>query len=132
MKSILARIRSIDPVLNLHDFAPRAAAVGLGLAVGVPSCLYAAQWLLGLAGVRLPWLLSWMRISFGIGAALLVGLAVLIGVEQVQNHYLYRRYLKERQRPISAADGDAECPFCGNRKVRDFEKYCSVCGKELR
>lgn len=132
MKSILARLWSIDHILNLHDFAPRAAAVGLGLAVGGPLCIYAAQWLLGLAGVRLPWLLFGMQISFGTGAFLLAGLAVLVGVEQVQDAYLYRRYLKERHRRIRAADADAECPFCGSRKVRDFEKYCSVCGKELR
>jgi hypothetical protein len=72
-----------------------------------------------------------IRISFALGALALVILVMLIIMEQVQDHYLDVQYHKRRDHKLPLADGKYECQYCGNRAVREIDKTCSVCGRQL-
>jgi hypothetical protein len=75
---------------------------------------------------------SIMQTSFTIGAVLFAILLGLIVVEQIQDHYIDMQYQKNRDRKRPLADGNYECQYCGNRGVKENDKTCRVCGKELR
>jgi hypothetical protein len=104
--------------------------IGL-FAVAIPAVLY---------GILLFWkqpevslfLRSMLETSFTIGAVLFVILAGLIAVEQVQDHSFDLRYRKHRDRKLPLANGNFECQYCGNQQVKEKDKTCRVCGKDLK
>lgn len=104
--------------------------VGL-FALVIPAVLY---------GILLSWkqpeihlmLHSLMKISFTIGSVLFVILIGLMTVEQVQDHYFDLHYQKTRDRKLPLANGNYECQYCGNQKVKENDKNCWVCGKEIK
>ncbi len=69
--------------------------------------------------------------SLIIGGALFALLLVLIIIEQIQDGLLYRMYRKSLGKRIRGTGNIAECPYCGNRNVQEFERVCRVCGKTL-
>ncbi len=119
-------------LLNLNEVSTKfLAAIGL-LVGGIPVLLWLVSLLLRAAHVSSGIILDLIKVSLILGGLLLALFLILIVLEQVQDHYLHRVYLKGRGQRIRSANGEAECPFCGNRQVQDFEKRCSVCGKELK
>jgi ribosomal protein S27E len=108
-------------ILNLNDFSSPALIGILGIGLGLPAVITVVSRLLGL-----PALQGWARVLAEIGAGLLGLFFVLVIVEQIQDHLLYRRYLRERGQHV-----DGECPYCGNRQIRSFDHFCGVCGKKI-
>lgn len=97
----------------------------------VPAALYLCGWLLGLAQVDagiIPQL---------IGASLIVGggvsgvWAVLIMYEQAQDHLFDAHYRHNRQHKLRVSEHIYECQYCGNRRVREDDRTCPVCGRTL-
>jgi hypothetical protein len=72
-----------------------------------------------------------IKVSFVVGALICVVFLVLIIVEQVQDHYFDVQYQKQRDQKIFLGQGDYECQYCGNQKVRENDRICSVCGREF-
>jgi hypothetical protein len=114
-------------ILNLHEIGFRLLAVAALFGLGIPGLL----WGLRAAGILVDQLPRWMRLSMWVGIGLLVVLFVLIVVEQVQDSFLYQRYLKERQAKLALADGQFECQYCGFRQVRAADTSCPVCGRDF-
>jgi hypothetical protein len=76
-------------------------------------------------------LLGVIRVSFAIGILAFVVLLVLIAVEQIQDHYIDVQYQKNRGRRLPLVNGNFECQYCGNQNVKENDKNCPICGKEL-
>ncbi len=118
-------------ILNLNEVSTKFL-IAIALLVGaVPALLWLFSLLLAAAQLSTRIDLDLIEASLILGGLLLVVFLLLIVLEQVQDHYLHRVYLKSRGQRIRLANAEAECPFCGNRQVPAFEKRCSVCGKEL-
>ncbi len=113
--------------LNLNHVSGKILAIILVLLIGIPSC----GWALDRAGIHAA-ALDWVvRASLWAGAGLLLAFILLILIEQWLDARLFRHYRNTLGRRIRLGNGNAECPNCGFRGVRDFERDCPVCGKEL-
>jgi hypothetical protein len=112
-------------ILNLNGIGWHLMTAAGLFALGLPGLL----WVLRAAGFQVNLLTRLMRLSVGIGIGLLVVLLVLIVVEQVQDGYLFRRYLKERRAKLALTDGRYECQYCGFRQVRAEDSCCPACGQ---
>jgi hypothetical protein len=97
----------------------------------IPSILYGMVLLLDKTGNVRNFLLSIIKISFVIGASVLVVFLVLIVVEQIQDHYFDVQYQKQRSQKVLLANGYYECQYCGNQKVKENDETCDVCGKKF-
>lgn len=97
----------------------------------IPAILYGIVQVWSGAGSNTTLLLSMIKVSFVIGAFVLIVFLVLIIVEQIQDHFYNIQYQKQRNRKILLANGYYECQYCGNQKVREHDKSCNVCGKEF-
>ena len=106
------------------------AAAGVFILV-VPAVLYLGSRVLAAVNIQVEGIQSLIKLSFLIGALVIAVLAVLIVIEQIQDALLYRAYQKSRDRRIQLSDGYSECPYCGNRKVREFDPVCPTCGKKI-
>jgi hypothetical protein len=130
-------VRAMNRPLNLNDFSLKALGLIGILAVILPAALWALDFLLQLLfGIHWPWLALLRWGSFASGAMLLIIFLFLVILEQIQDHWLFRRYCADlqhsRARRIPSSNGLAECPFCGNRQLHEYESACPVCGKDLR
>ncbi len=121
----------IRRALNLNQ--PSAVflkLIGLFLAL-IPSVLYCASLFLSKADI-IGALHNMIRISFVIGASVAAIFLILVIVEQIQDRNIDLLYQKNRDRKLPLADGNYECQYCGNQKVKENDKTCLVCGKELK
>lgn len=119
-------------VLNLnHPGTIFVKIIGL-FAVAIPTVLYGILLLWNEPEIVRTLLLSMIRISFGIAAFVLIVLLVLIAAEQIQDHYIDVQYQKNRDRKLLLANGNYECQYCGNQKIKESDKTCPVCGRELK
>ncbi len=100
-------------------------------AVAVPAILYLISFLLKEERIT-DVLLRAMGVSFAIGIFIFIALLALIIAEQIQDHFIDVQYQKNRARKLSLGDGNYECQYCGNRKIKENDKICGVCGKELK
>lgn len=107
-----------------------AKIVGLFIVV-IPALLYGISLLSDRVEI-VNILLRAIKISFAIGASVLVVLLLLIIVEQIQDHYFDVAYQKSRGTKLLLANGNYECQYCGNRQVKENDKTCQVCGRELK
>lgn len=112
-------------ILNLNDISGRALLVILTLLVPLPGLLLLVEWLLRGWAPFAPALGRLAKLIFGAGALLLAGFFLLVALELVQDELLYRQTLRERGQRFSG-----ECPYCGNRQIHAFERFCTVCGNE--
>ncbi len=97
----------------------------------LPAVLYGAALLWrGVELIRTV-LLSAIKVSWMVGATVLIIFIALIVVEQVQDHHFDAQYRKQRSQEVALANGYYECQYCGNRRVRGNDRTCSVCGREL-
>ncbi|MDA8217066.1 MAG: hypothetical protein M0Z94_05545 [Dehalococcoidales bacterium] len=69
--------------------------------------------------------------SLGLGAAILLGFLLLVVAEQIQDRLFDAAYRRNHHKRLPAADGYYECQYCGNRRVGEHERTCSVCGRKL-
>jgi len=118
-------------LLNLNPSSIVFVKVIGFLIVILPAVLYGILLLGGRVGILRTILLSTIRVSFVAGTFVLVVFLVLIGVEQVQDHYFDAQYQKQRSQKILLANGYYECQYCGNQRVQQNHKTCEVCGKEF-
>jgi len=119
-------------ILNLNQAGiVFAKMIGLFIFV-IPVFLYGASLLLGLANIHNAWVTSATKFSFVIGACLFVILLILVIVEQIQDYYIDTLYWKNRERKVRLADGIYECQYCGYQKVREDDKTCKLCGRDLK
>ncbi len=118
-------------ILNLNTIAVKIVTAILVFAFGIPALLYGLSLVLGVLRVQLTFLTYAIWVSVGLGALLLLGFFVLIVLEQIQDELLYRNYQKGRGQRILGENGLGECPYCGFRGVREFERFCPGCGKTL-
>lgn len=95
----------------------------------IPAIAYGIALLLDESGIVRKLLVSILRLSFAVGASVLIIFLVLVVVEQIQDHYFNRLYQKQRNRKLLLANGYYECQYCGNQGVRENDKSCHVCGK---
>ncbi len=118
-------------ILNLNQpSAVFVKMIGLFVVV-IPAVLYGILLLWNRTEIVRP-LRSLIRISFTVGALIFVILLILIIAEQIQDRYIDVQYQKNRDRKLPLADGNYECQYCGNQKVKRNDKTCLVCGKELK
>ncbi len=104
--------------------------MGLFLVV-IPAVLYSITLLLDKAGIT-SILLGTIKVSLAIGGFISVMLLISIIVEQVQDHYIDVQYQKNQGRKLRLANGNYECQYCGNQQVKENNKTCRVCGRELK
>ena len=115
-------------ILNLNSFSLPALVAIATTGAGVPVVLFLLSRLMQWLGRPEPILLVHLaRVLAATGGILLLLFFALVILEQVQDHWLYRRYMHERGKQV-----EEECPFCGNRQLRSFERYCPVCGEKIR
>lgn len=117
--------------LNSIHFAPRLLALIAILILATPLGLYLCYVLLGLFGIRARILLLAIITSIAAGGGLLIVLLALLAIEFAQDRRLDAHYHSLQNRKIQLSEGYYECPYCGYQKVREFEKTCTVCGKDL-
>ena len=97
----------------------------------IPAVLYGVVLLWKETGSIRTLLLSLIKVSFLLGAFVLIVFLVLIIAEQVQDHYLDAKYHKQRSQKVSLTNGYYECQYCGNQRVKENDNTCHVCGKEF-
>lgn len=113
--------------LNLNTAGSKIVAVLFVLLVAIPG----GGWILERVGVHAAALRWVVRGSLGAGAALLLIFTALVILEQILDARLTHAYRKTLGRRIPLADGYAECPNCGYRRVQGFDRACPACGKDL-
>ncbi len=118
-------------LLNLNQLSTIFLKVIGFFVVLLPAVLYGVVLVWGRTGIITALLLSMIKVSFVVGAFVLIVFMVLIVVEQAQDHYYDVHYQKQRSQKVLLANGYYECQYCGNQKVRENDKSCNVCGKEF-
>jgi hypothetical protein len=114
--------------LNLNSAGGKFITAICVLLIGFPGCMWALEGL-GMRAAILAWI---VRRSIWSGVGLLVVFIGLILVEQARDASLYHQQRMNLNQRITLRDGYAECSNCGFRRVREFERSCSICGKELQ
>ncbi len=118
-------------ILNLNAVGGKLL-MAIALLVGaIPALLWLASLVLRAAHLNTVIIPALIKMSMLLGGLLLAAFVILIVLEQVQDAYLHRVYLRGRGKRIRLASGEAECPYCGTQQVQDFERRCSVCGRDL-
>lgn len=118
-------------ILNLNQIGVTLLKV-IGLVVVViPAILYGTSLLVQDTKLT-DILLHGIKVSFAIGALVFVSLLALIVVEQIQDHVFDLHYQKNKDQKLPLANGNYECQYCGNQRVKESDKTCPVCGKELK
>jgi uncharacterized paraquat-inducible protein A len=97
----------------------------------IPAVLYGVMLLWNETGSARTLVLSIIKISFLLGAFLLIVFLALILAEQVQDHYYDVKYQEQRSQKVLLSNGYYECQYCGNQRVKENDKTCDVCGKEF-
>ncbi|MHB1131336.1 MAG: hypothetical protein ACYC4L_03000 [Chloroflexota bacterium] len=118
-------------VIDLNGVSlPLLGAVGLCL-VGAPAALWLVSLALSAVGLPAEAAIGLAWASLGLGLLLLAGFALRVVVEQVQDRLYDAHYRRTRRRRLPVGDGYYECQFCGNRRVAQWERRCTVCGEDL-
>lgn len=114
--------------VNLVNF-PSSRAFKVSCAVFAASSLTIVA-----TSVYLPALAGALQIvrivCLAIDGALLIAFALLIGYEQIQDHFLRVRW--EREAGTAIVHGtNRECPGCGFARNKAYDRSCLVCGVRL-
>lgn len=118
-------------ILNLNESGIILVKIIALFAGAIPAILYLISLLLTEEQMTRV-LLRAIRVSFTIGIFIFIALLVLIIAEQIQDHFIDVRYQKNQHRKLSLGDGNYECQYCGNRKIKENDKTCGACGRELK
>jgi hypothetical protein len=76
-------------------------------------------------------LLEISKISFGIGVLILVLFFVWLKIELYQDKKLNIYYEKNKNEKLIIGEYAYECQVCGNRRVRQSDKTCNICGNKF-
>lgn len=118
-------------LLNLN-YPSRVFVEVIGLfLVLIPVVLYGVVLLWNETGTIRTLLVSLIKVSFLLGAFVLIVFLVLILAEQVQDRYFDAKYQKQRGQKVLLTNGYYECQYCGNQRVKENDQICDVCGKEF-
>ena len=101
------------------------------LTIVLPTALYLLYRLIGMLRINVAALLLAMRISFVSGMIFLALFVLVLIIEAVHDHFLNQHYAKIKSQRLRLAGGYYECPYCGCQRVREFDRCCPVCSKEL-
>ena len=71
------------------------------------------------------------KISFGIGVLILVLFFVLLKIELYQDKKLNNHYEKNKNEKLLVGEDTYECQACGNRRIRQRDKICNICGNKF-
>ncbi|MGE5221951.1 MAG: hypothetical protein ACM3PY_05915 [Omnitrophica WOR_2 bacterium] len=114
--------------LDLNEPGTRIIALASFFLILIPGLLVFFAWLLSSMS-DLIWIV--IKISVGAGLLILVILAALMIVETIQDRRYDRWYRQQRHKKMKLSGDYYECQYCGYQKIRDFDKSCPVCNKEL-
>ena len=117
--------------LNLNHFAAKVLLAGLLLWAGMPALLWLVDRLLAILGTHLPLQEVLVSVSMTAGGLLLLGLLLLIILEQVQDALIYRHYQRNVVHRLRISADTFECPYCGCREVHSYQRQCPCCWKVL-
>jgi hypothetical protein len=116
--------------LNLNE--PGSKLFGIaGILLIISPALYGLAWMLNRFGIPAAWLKSLAGVTAGIGALLLLVLGVLLIIEALQDRAMEVSYHKQRCVRLPVGNGYYECQYCGCRRVKEEDRACPVCGREL-
>jgi len=71
------------------------------------------------------------KISFGIGILILVLFFVWLKIELYQDKKLNEHYERNKNKRLMIDQEIYECQVCGNRRVRQSDKTCNICGNKF-
>jgi hypothetical protein len=97
----------------------------------VPVALYLCGLLLSLGQVDSGIIPQLIGLSLIVGGGVVGVWVVLIVYEQIQDHPFDAHYRRTRHRKLLISEHVYECQYCGNRRVREDDCTCSVCGRAL-
>jgi hypothetical protein len=117
--------------LNLNGPAAKILGAVALLTAGLPILLYASSSLLELFHLRFRVISALIRLSLSLGLLLLAAFLLLIVIEQIQDHWYDVSYRRHRGEKIKGPGIYHECQYCGNRQVRESDRYCRICGRKL-
>ncbi len=114
--------------LNLNEPGTKIIALSGFFLLLVPGLFVLLAWLFA----RLRYFI-WIaiKISVGVGLLLMIIMAVLMVVETIQDRRYDRWYREQRYKKIKLSGNYYECQYCGYQKVRDIDRACPACNKEL-
>lgn len=119
-------------ILNLNHSSTTFVKL-IVLFVGIiPAVLYCILLLFAEAEIVSMLLHRIIRVSFSIGIFIGAVFLVLILAEQIQDHWFDVQYQKNRDHKTLLANGNYECQYCGNQKLKENDKTCWVCGRALK
>ncbi len=120
----------IEHRLNLNAFTLPVLAVIATIGLGLPGLFFLVEHILAIWNIVFPPLRGWIDGALFLGGGLLILFFLFVILEQAWDRAIYHRYqrsLATGQRLLAG-----ECLYCGNRRVQAFERFCRVCGKELK
>ncbi len=97
----------------------------------VPAMLYLCGVLLGLAQVDVEIIPQLIGTSLIAGGGVIGVWVILIAYEQIQDHLFDAHYRRARRHKLRVSEYVYECQYCGNRRMREDDRTCSVCGRTL-
>jgi uncharacterized paraquat-inducible protein A len=118
-------------ILNLNQVSIVFVQVFLLFTAVIPAVLYGISFLLNESEIASALRLL-IRISLGVGASVFVVFLVLIIFEQIQDHWIDVQHQKNQNHKLLLANGNYECQYCGNQKLKEKDRTCWVCGRELK
>ncbi len=97
----------------------------------VPAVLYLCGLLLGLAQVDVEIIPQLIGTSLIVGGGVIGVWVILIAYEQIQDHLFDAHYQRNLRHKLRVSEHVYECQYCGNRRMREDDRTCSVCGRTL-
>lgn len=110
--------------INSIGYGGKVILVGIVFALIIPTLLY----VISKKGSVL-WEIS--KISFGIGILILVIFFIWLQIELYQDNKLNENYESDKNKKLIVGKDTFECQACGNRRVRQSDKNCNICGNKF-
>jgi len=73
-----------------------------------------------------------MYIFLAVGFLILLFFIGLFSIELHQDKKINRQYIHIKKTKIDIGNELYECQSCGNRQVKDIDKYCNICGIKFK
>lgn len=113
--------------INSIGYGAKIVAAGFIFFAIIPALLYL---------ISLLWrsilLINLAKISILIGILIFSFLIILLTIELNQDKRINLFYQRKRASKMEIADGYYECQNCGNRKLRQRDQQCLICGVNFK
>ncbi len=109
--------------INSINYGGKVIGVGLIIMFVIPGMLMLINTILKHEAI---WLIS--RVSFIIGAFILICFTMHLFIELYQDKKIEKYYSKHRKVKIKLNDGKYECGACGSRNISSNDTFCNTCG----